>query len=185
MGKAISKEIIEQIPVLYARYGCQATVAKMLNISTSSVKKYLDLNSNQEQIEEIKQQMAKDKAEVAEYIKQLFHKEVSKRNWILLEEYRKKGITYKQTLQTLQYFYDIKHNSVAKANGSIGIVIYVYEEAKEYYTRIKQQQEKIANSLQKQLEKPTITINIKSSEINNKKRQTKKNKKIIDLQGIE
>lgn len=121
MGKAISKEIIEQIPVLYARYGCQATVAKMLNISTSSVKKYLDLNSNQEQIEEIKQQMAKDKAEVAEYIKRLFHKEVSKRNWILLEEYRKKGITYKQTLQTLQYFYDIKHNSVAKANGSIGM----------------------------------------------------------------
>lgn len=185
MGKAISKEIIEQIPVLYARYGCQATVAKMLNISTSSVKKYLDLNSNQEQIEEIKQQMAKDKAEVAEYIKQLFHQEVSKRNWILLEEYRKKGITYKQTLQTLQYFYDIKHNPVSKANGSIGIVLCVYEEAKEYYTRIKQQQEKIANSLQRQLDKPTIIIDIKSSEINNKKRQAKKNKKIIDLQGIE
>ena len=74
---------------------------------------------------------------------------------------------------------------MAKANGSIGIVPYVYEEAKEYYIRIKQQQEKIANSLQRQLDKPTITIDIKSSEINNKKRQANKNKKIIDLQGIE
>ena len=62
---------------------------------------------------------------------------------------------------------------------------YVYDEAKEYYAKIKTQQEQIANSLQRQLNKPIITIDIKSSEINNKKRQAKKNKKIIDLQGIE
>lgn len=184
MGKTISKEVIEQIPILYTYYGCQSTVAKMLNISVSSVRKYLDLNSNQEAIQKIKEQIAKDKLEVAEYIQQLFHKEVSKRNWVLLEEYRKKGITYKQTLQTLQYFYDVKHNSITKANGSIGIVPYVYEEAKEYYQKIRQQQEKIANSLQKQINKPIITIDVKNSEINDKKRQAKKNRRIIDLQGI-
>ena len=62
---------------------------------------------------------------------------------------------------------------------------YVYDEAKEYYAKIKTQQEQIANRLQRQLNKPIITIDIKASEINNKKRQAKKNKKIIDLQGIE
>lgn len=185
MGKTISQEIIEQIPILYVQYGCQATVAKKLNISTSTVRKYLETSSNKEQIEKMKEQIANDKKEVGEYIKKLFGKEVSKRNWGLLEEYRKKGITYKQTLQTLQYFFEIKHNSIEKSNGGIGIVPYVVEDAKEYYIKIKKRQEQIANSIQKQFDKPVVTIDIKSSEINKRKKSDKKNKRIIDLQGIE
>lgn len=39
----IDKEIIEQIPVLYKKYGVKARVAKELGISASTVSKYLNL----------------------------------------------------------------------------------------------------------------------------------------------
>lgn len=41
--------------------------------------------------------------------------------------------TYSGIQRTLEYFYRIKGNSIEKANGSIGIVPWVYEEAKRYY----------------------------------------------------
>lgn len=34
------------------------------------------------------------------------------------------------------YFYDVKKNSTEKANGGIGIVPYVYQNAHEYYYKI-------------------------------------------------
>lgn len=43
------------------------------------------------------------------------------------------GYSYNGIYKTLVYYYDIKKNSVDKANGAIGIVPYVYEEAKRYY----------------------------------------------------
>ena len=84
-----------------------------------------------------------------------------------------------------QYLILVRYSQCLWKHKKNTIVPYVYDEAKEYYAKIKTQQEQIANSLQRQLNKPIITIDIKSSEINNKKRQAKKNKKIIDLQGIE
>lgn len=41
--------------------------------------------------------------------------------------------TYSGIRRTLEYFYEVKHNSIEKANGGIGIVPWVYEEAKQYY----------------------------------------------------
>lgn len=41
--------------------------------------------------------------------------------------------TYSGIKRTLEYFYEIKGNSTAKANGGIGIVPWVYEEAKRYF----------------------------------------------------
>lgn len=41
--------------------------------------------------------------------------------------------TYSGIKRTLEYFYEIKGNSIAKANGGIGIVPWVYEEAKRYF----------------------------------------------------
>lgn len=41
--------------------------------------------------------------------------------------------TYSGIRRTLEYFYEIKKNSLDKANGGIGIVPWVYEEAKRYY----------------------------------------------------
>ena len=41
--------------------------------------------------------------------------------------------TYSGIKRTLEYFYEIKGNSLDKANGGIGIVPWVYEEAKRYF----------------------------------------------------
>lgn len=44
--------------------------------------------------------------------------------------------TYSGILKSLIYFYEIKGNKIDKSNGGIGIVPYVYDEAKIYYQRL-------------------------------------------------
>ena len=44
--------------------------------------------------------------------------------------------SYSGILGTLKYWYNIKGNSIEKANGGIGIVPYVYEDASKYYETI-------------------------------------------------
>lgn len=41
--------------------------------------------------------------------------------------------TYSGIRRTLQYFYEVKKNPIEKSNGGIGIVPWVYEDAKRYY----------------------------------------------------
>ena len=41
--------------------------------------------------------------------------------------------TYSGIRRSLEYFYEIKKNPIDKANGGIGIVPWIYEEAKRYY----------------------------------------------------
>ena len=41
--------------------------------------------------------------------------------------------SYSGILKTLKWWYDLKGNSVEKANGAIGIVPYVYQQACQYY----------------------------------------------------
>lgn len=48
----------------------------------------------------------------------------------------KNNYTYSGILKALTYFYDIKGNTTEKANGGIGIVPYVYEDAFNYYYNI-------------------------------------------------
>jgi hypothetical protein len=49
---------------------------------------------------------------------------------IYIEEYK---FTYSGILKALIYFFEIKGNSIEKANGGIGIVPYVYKDAYNYY----------------------------------------------------
>lgn len=46
------------------------------------------------------------------------------------------NFTYTGIQKTLEYFFEIKKNSLAKSNGGIGIVPYVYNEARDYYEQI-------------------------------------------------
>ena len=41
--------------------------------------------------------------------------------------------SYSGILKSLIYFFEIRRNSIEKANGGIGIVPYVYEDARKYY----------------------------------------------------
>lgn len=53
-----------------------------------------------------------------------------------LADYLKQGYTYRSIRKTLVYWYDIKHNSIEKSNGGIGIVPYIYQNALTYWRGI-------------------------------------------------
>lgn len=76
-----------------------------------------------------------DLEKLENYIKVLFNEEeISEKNKRQIDLYiTKKNYTYSGILKTLIYFFDIKKNPISKANGGIGIVPYVYEEAKQFY----------------------------------------------------
>ena len=92
-------------------------------------------------------QEEKDFDELYQYCKHLFGKEMDfvsfKR---LAEKYKQEyGYSYNGMTKTLKWFYEIKGNSIEKANASIGIIPYVYAEAREYYYKIYQAIEKNQN----------------------------------------
>lgn len=82
------------------------------------------------------------------------------------------GFTPKGIYQALYYWYNIQHHSIEKANGMIGIVEYIYDDAMEYYKRT----EKINLVNEEKLEKKEIKISAQEQEIVKVKYQTPKNK---------
>lgn len=78
----------------------------------------------------------KEKADLEAYIIQLFNLEhMDGRITLQINRYLQEHpeYTYSGIKRTLEYFYKIKKNPIEKANGGIGIVPWVYEEAKRYY----------------------------------------------------
>lgn len=76
-----------------------------------------------------------DKEELEKYIMELLKEEyitpkVRKQINSYIEEY---GFTYSGMRKALIYFYEVKRNDPAKANGGIGIVPYCYKQARDYY----------------------------------------------------
>lgn len=69
------------------------------------------------------------------YIMKLFNETyVNARIRKQLKEYKDKyNYTYSGILKTLIYWYEVKGNSIEKANKGIGIVPYIYEDASKYY----------------------------------------------------
>lgn len=64
-----------------------------------------------------------------------------------IKEYKQEGKTSENILKALEYWYDIKKNSVEQANGGIGIVGYIYKDALEYFNnkeRIQKQTDEIS-----------------------------------------
>ena len=76
----------------------------------------------------------------------------------------KLGYTNEGILNALKYFYLIKKNSPEKAGNRIGIVPYVYDEAKEYYTNLKKKQKTIGKNIEKQIKEQKIEVKIKTSQ---------------------
>ena len=62
------------------------------------------------------------------------------------------GYTDKGILRALRFFYEIKGNTTTKANGRIGIVPYVYEEAHLYFEAKEQRAREMADQFRKSLE---------------------------------
>lgn len=73
---------------------------------------------------------------------------------------QKMGYTNEGILNALRYFYLVKKQSPEKSGNRIGIVPYVYNEAKEYYENMEKSKKKIQKSIQKQLEQKVRHIKV-------------------------
>ena len=83
-------------------------------------------------------QEEKDRQDLYEYLNVLFKGDynyalVNKNIKTFIEE---NGYTYSGIKKALVYFYEVKGNSIEKANKSIGIVPYIYKDAYNYYYAI-------------------------------------------------
>jgi len=73
---------------------------------------------------------------------------------------KKNGYTNAGILQALKYWYLVKKSSPDKANGGIGIVPYIYQDAQNYYKDLAKNQKAISASIQDSLKKEAQTITI-------------------------
>lgn len=77
----------------------------------------------------------KDKLELEQYIMKLLNENyinprVRKQLNQYVDEY---NYTYSGMLKALIYFYEVKGNSLEKANGGVGIIPWIYKDAYNYY----------------------------------------------------
>jgi hypothetical protein len=88
--------------------------------------------------EDTAQKEEKDKQLLEEFICKLFKEDfVNPRIRKQINQYmREYHYSYSGIYKTLQYWYEIKNNDISKANGGIGIVPYVYDQAKQYFISI-------------------------------------------------
>ena len=85
----------------------------------------------------------KEKEELYEYLKLLFQKTTIPESWnVFIEKQRKNGKTYSGMQGSLYYFYELKGNAVSYENSAIGIIEYIYDEAKDYFRELNQVNEK-------------------------------------------
>ena len=88
-----------------------------------------------ENAEAQRSQEDKDKESLEKYIMKLFNEDyVNARIRKQINEFMSKyNYTYSGIQRSLEYFYEVKGNNINKANGGIGIVPFVYQDAYNYY----------------------------------------------------
>lgn len=91
-----------------------------------------------------KEKEVSDRVALDEYIMKLFNTSyvdarIQKQIKQYVDEY---NFTYSGIRKALVYFFEVKGNSIEKANGGIGIVPYVYQHAYNYYLALWQAQQK-------------------------------------------
>ena len=176
----VTPEIIEQINKRYSECKNMSQVARELGISATTVKNYLSEDNLQ-----LKQIECDDRDALWFYIFRLFgkysdDKPVSDWNITQMQKFRKQGMPYRGQLLTLKWFYEVKKNSKDKSNGSIGIIPFVYDDARHYYEKQAKKADEIGQAIQKQLEQDRIEIQYNPSDYIGKKTR----RKLIDLNEI-
>lgn len=95
-------------------------------------------------MEQDKTKEQRDKEALEAYIKKLFNTEyVPTRAQTQIKGMmndKDKTYTYSGILKSLKYWYEVKHGSIEKANGGVGIVPHIYDDARRYYFAIWQAQ---------------------------------------------
>lgn len=177
------QKLIQKINEEYQSCYNMSEVSRRMGVSVGYIKKHL----NEESLEKAKEKYEERDA-LWFYIVRLFNRmenieePVSTRNIVLMNNFFKKGMPYKGQLLTLKYFFEVKKSPIEKANGSIGIIPYVYEESRAYYSKLVAERERINADIKRQLEIDRVEIPFKPSDYTQTGRRKKK---LIDLNTIQ
>lgn len=131
---------------------------------------------NNKNYHELCVQEEKDKKELCDYIVKIFGlKAPGPRNYALIKKYKEEnGYSYRSMLYSLKFFYEVQNNTTDKSHESIGIIPYIYEDAKKYYGNLAHKKTNLAETINKQAEAKTVVVQRKQK----KPRQIK----LIDLE---
>ena len=121
-----------------------------------------------------------DKAELNNYICQIFHlKAPGPVNLSLIKKFHtENGYSYKSMYYALKYYFEVKKGSIEKSQNRIGILPYIYDDAKKYYNNLTNVQNNVMHNIEMQLNKKESVVTVKVI-------PTKKKKKLIDLEGLD
>lgn len=147
---ALTTPYIKPISTRYAHVDCaKAHGFTDEDIRTDTVEKEKELT-----------QEAQDKLDLEAYIKEVLGVQFLGANvGLQIRKFHNKGMTYTGMKKALQYFYEVKHGDKEKAHGGIGIVEYVYEDAKQYYYKLwlaEQKGQNPAEKVEQQIKEITI-----------------------------
>lgn len=151
-GEKFDRDKIEAVPTSVRRYAHATCVMRRGSLEQQALA---------EKILAEQAQSEKDLIALEDYIKQLFNIEVidTRLRKQINSYHDSEKYSYSGILKSLIYFYEVKGNSIEKANGGIGIVPYIYNEAKAYYTRLWQaQQINQTKPIEQYIEPPGWTI---------------------------
>lgn len=139
----------------------------------TGARRYAHLSCTEKTETQIQKEI-EDRKKLEEYILKLFNLEkLTPRIIKQIEKYIKTNeFTYSGILKSLIYWHDVKGNDTSKSNEGIGIVEYIYDDAKKYFYEIWK-----INQLNKELEKnevitKTNTVIIKTPIAIGKKRHS-------------
>lgn len=120
-----------------------------------------------------------DRLELCNYIAEIFHlKSPGPVNMALIKKFHtENGYSYKSMYYALKYHFEIQKGSIEKAQERIGILPYIYDDAKKYYENLTRMQNIILTNVEKQLNKQEKVLVIKEE-------YNRKRKKEINLEEL-
>ena len=113
-----------------------------------------------------------ERKKLCDYVCELLnYKKLSVRIYQQMANYYERGVSYTDMLLALKYFYEIKKRDINKSQGGIGIIPYVLDEAKEFATLEKIEQDKLIAKFETNAIEKKETIIVHVIERNNKQRK--------------
>ena len=116
---------------------------------------------------------------IVQYFERVLHISIDfSRFTKMWNSYLKQGFKAKGMYYALRYFYDVKKNDPEKANHSIGIIPYCYEDARNYWSEIEVAQ---PGTMEKIIEQQLAIQNLPKISV----KKSQKKKKGLSLESIE
>ncbi len=105
------------------------------------------------------EQESANREKLIKYIERLFHKKIDYKITNQLKNFHDvKKFSYIDMYNGLYYFFEIKNNPTAKANGGIGILPYVIDEARVYFQTQEAKHASLTDDIQPITDNRKVTI---------------------------